>query len=357
MKEIGSEFWLTDITKEKYDYNTPTWLNLGNDNRLLLSGRTAIDYVLRDIMKNHKINTVYFPSYCCQSMIQPFENLGIKIIFYDVNYNGTLNFEIDTEQECDVFFAMNYFGFLEGRMDQYIKAFKKRNIIVIEDCTHSLLSEKPYNFQSDYIVASLRKWFPVISGGLAVKRSGRFEIRLKDETLEEMISIRKSAMLEKNQYINGNSNIIKKSFLEKYRIANEMLTHDFSLYDIDKISLQILHCINIESVINIRRDNVRTLYGKLQQNKSFNLMFHELQNGDCPIFVPIIFNNSSERNDLRTHLINKDVYCPVHWPEPSVFNGKSKSNINNKELSIVTDQRYDKTDMQYLLRRLEEFYE
>lgn len=355
MKEIGSEFWLNHNSEEIYDFELPPWLSFGADNKLLLSGRTAIDYVLRDILDRRRINSVYFPSYCCHSMFQPFIDHGIDIIFYDVDFEGELRFNINTTQECDIFFAMNYFGFSKGRMDSYIEEFKRRDIIVIEDSTHSLLSTKTYNAQTDYLIASLRKWFPVISGGLAVKFGGKFKINHKDTTLEEMVRIREIAMSQKREYLYGDSSIEKESFLKKYSDANEMLNKDYALYRIDRESYKILQNLNIESIIKRRKENAEILYNNLKQK--YHILFDELESGDCPIFVPIIFSSYLERDSLRSYLINKNVYCPIHWPKPDILSERNITNIYYKELSLIADQRYDSADMQYLVRRLDEFYE
>src|SRR5699024_10303670 len=145
--------WLTKDLSEKFNVGFPSWLNIGIDNKLFLSGRTAIDFVIKDIQNKTEVNSVYFPSYCCQSMLQPFLDVGIKVVFYDVDFHKGLKLNINENQQCDIFFAMNYFGFSSGRMDRYIEMFKQRNITVIEDFTHSLLSKVSYNDQSDYIVA------------------------------------------------------------------------------------------------------------------------------------------------------------------------------------------------------------
>ena len=83
MKELGSEFWLEKEYTDIINLSLPEWLKVGSDNKLLLSGRTAIYFVIKDIQKSKKVNTVYFPSYCCQSMLQPFIDLGINIVFYE----------------------------------------------------------------------------------------------------------------------------------------------------------------------------------------------------------------------------------------------------------------------------------
>lgn len=357
MIEIGSEFWITRETYKEYDLKIPSWLELGSDNKLLLSGRTAIDYVLKDIQKNKKVETVYFPSYCCQSMLQPFIDSGINIVFYDVYFEDELTFNINVNQECDIFFAMNYFGFLKGRMDSYIEEFKQRNIIVVEDSTHSLLSDKSNNNQSDYVIASLRKWFAILSGGLAVKTHGQFDIDASEETFVDMVGIRKIAMLEKGRYMNGDTSIEKARFLDKYRTSNNMLNKNYSLYSIDKESHQILQTTDLKTIIVNRKNNAKVLYEELLKNKRLKLLFPELESNDCPIFVPIILENKKERNMLREHLIKNDIYCPVHWPQPDILNKGNTNNINDKELSLINDQRYDYNDIEYLIRRINQIYE
>ena len=54
---------------------------------------------------------------------------------------------------------MNYFGYNDSSMDNYIKKFKERNIIVIEDITHRLLCNKNHSQNSDYLICSLRKLY------------------------------------------------------------------------------------------------------------------------------------------------------------------------------------------------------
>lgn len=357
MKEIGSEFWLTEDSKGISNYELPLWLNFGSDNKLLLSGRTALDFVLRDILKNRAVKTVYFPSYCCQSMLQPFVDHGIDFIFYNVDFDGALSVNINTLQECDIFFAMNYFGFTKGRMDNYIKQFKKQNVIVIEDVTHSLLSDKAYNPNSNYIIASLRKWFPIISGGLAAKSGGQFYTTLRNITLDEMISVRKKAMIEKRRFLNGDNSIRKEEYLSKYNQANESLNTDYSLYSIDNQSFEILQNLDVKSIARRRKDNAKILYDKIEINGNYQFLFRELEHEDCPIFVPIIFNNYLERNRVRSYLINNNVFCPIHWPKPSLVSENNDNSIYNKELSLIADQRYNEADMQYIIRRLGEIYE
>ena len=141
---------------------------IGKDRRFTLSGRTAIYYCLKNIICKRKIMKAYVPSYCCDSMIEPFLEFGIEIEYYRVYFDGGLKYDIEIREDVDLFLAMNYFGYSSTNMDQYIKKYKEQGTIVLEDITHSMFSTKRYSENSDYLIGSLRKWMPVLSGGIAI---------------------------------------------------------------------------------------------------------------------------------------------------------------------------------------------
>ena len=126
--EIGSEFWKFDGNLIKD--NSKFW-NLGKDTKFVLSGRTAIFYVLKNILKHKKIRKVYMPSYSCYSMIQAFKDLEIEVEYYDVYFNEILKYNIDLENDSDIFFAMNYFGYSDTNMESYIKNFYNKFVIEV----------------------------------------------------------------------------------------------------------------------------------------------------------------------------------------------------------------------------------
>ena len=78
MFEIGSEFEWEDI----HSNNEKCGLNILKRNSVLtFSGRTSIEVVLDNITD---INKAMLPSYCCDSMIEPFKKAGVDVCFYDV---------------------------------------------------------------------------------------------------------------------------------------------------------------------------------------------------------------------------------------------------------------------------------
>ena len=80
--EIGSEFWLEREVQPMKE----------RDGVYTLSGRTAIDVILQDILLKRSVKNVYMPAYCCDSMIAPFAARGIEVELYDVGFDGRFSY-------------------------------------------------------------------------------------------------------------------------------------------------------------------------------------------------------------------------------------------------------------------------
>ena len=345
--EIGSEYWEFD---GELNCNNRMFWEIGEDVKFTLSGRTSIYYVLKNILLKHNIQKVYMPSYSCSSMVLPFEEFGIEIEYYDVYYNDGIKYNINLEEECDIFFAMNYFGYSETNMEKYIQKFKEKGKIVIEDITHSVLTEKRYSIYSDYVVGSLRKWFPITSGGIAVSMNSKFDIDLKEDSNETLIEVKSNAMQKKKKYIENNTGA-KEEFLTQYAESNEILDNDYKDYPIDSKSFEIIMGIDLEKIKKQRNKNTKLIYNKLKNNYKINFLVEKYREEDCLLFVPILLNNTL-RNSLKEFLIQKHVYLPVHWPLDQKIN-----NIFDKELSIICDQRYSEEQISKYIELIVEFLE
>ena len=125
MREIGSEFW-TNCTNET-GFGIESYIPKGFNSFFLLSGRTALDIVVDDICMTNRIKKVYFPSYCCHTMLHPFVEKGIEIEFYSVVFkDGHFEFDYSLENDCDTVFLIDYFGFLNSETLN-IASIEKKN--------------------------------------------------------------------------------------------------------------------------------------------------------------------------------------------------------------------------------------
>ncbi|NLM45161.1 MAG: hypothetical protein GX201_14335 [Clostridiales bacterium] len=367
MKEIGSEFWLDRVnvkeSKTTIDISSilDGILNIGNDQRLLFSGRTAIDYVLQDISK--PIEKVYMPSYCCESMLQPFIDRDTKIDFYNVIVDDSgIKYLIDYKKDFDIFFATSYFGYSSSVMDSIIDILRERDVIIIEDITHRLLSKPNHCFKADYLIASLRKWFPLPSGGLAVKMNGHF---MKDNITSppaKLINKKINAMKQKAEYMayegyeSKFTRELKKSFLAAFSEFNSGIEQSYKNFSIDCVSVNLLAKIDVVDVKKKRCENAQYLHKRLKESKYIKFLFKEVDfERDCPLFVPIMVE-SSVRESLRNYLISNNIFCPVHWPIPRGHHLTTEiTKLYKQELSLICDQRYDHKDMKRITDVVEEF--
>ena len=68
--EIGSEFWIEKV---------PEKLLTERDGVYVISGRTAIDLSLQEILKKRQVMNVLMPAWCCNSMLAPFLDRNIEV--------------------------------------------------------------------------------------------------------------------------------------------------------------------------------------------------------------------------------------------------------------------------------------
>ena len=137
----------------------PCELIIDEHNRYLMSGRTCLDYIIKDLKLKKTIKTAYLPSYCSQSMIIPFFDNDISVRFYPVELvNQKIHYTIEEDHKCDVIVLLDYFGFHSQDLSKYASQERKQNHTIIIDCTQSFLCDYDYRSISDYYFISFRKW-------------------------------------------------------------------------------------------------------------------------------------------------------------------------------------------------------
>lgn len=332
MREIGSEFWLE---------REPETISTERDGCYVLSGRTAIDLIIQDIAKTRAVRSVYMPAWGCDSMIAPFLAHGSQIILYDVSFDGCLKCHTDGTDYTDIFYVTNYFGYENTLPIETVKKFKEKGAIILYDRTHSfLMDEDQYLTLADYSFASIRKWMGVIDGAVV---NGVNDYHLKPYPY---LDCKEKAMRMKRAFIDGDSNVDKKSFLNLYGEFGHHLAEDYHNYEMDDLSYVLYKTEDVAAMRHKRRENAQYLHENLKGVKSLC----ELTDKAVPLFVPVFFDTAEQRNAVRKKLIEAQIYCPIHWPKPAQISAELKANrIYDTELSLICDQRYDLADMDRLV--------
>ena len=169
-KSIGSDF---EIGFGNFFHRKRN--NLLKKSILLSSGRDCIYYILKSLNLKSR---VLLPSYLCNSMLVPFDELGVKYDFYNVDEN--LNIDITDlkkkiEKNTECVFVIHYFGVEQPKIRDIKEICEKNNlwpvlfyldrmqlislfcphhsykIVVIGDHTHLLISHCHQNYCTDFV--------------------------------------------------------------------------------------------------------------------------------------------------------------------------------------------------------------
>lgn len=341
--EIGSEFeWKEAIYDD--DHNI-TWLPQGMDYVFTFSGRTAIEVALNSIDKKKR---ALLPSYCCDSMIEPFRKQGIDYSFYLVEQSSCgIRIKINEEElaHADILLICNYFGFKSYFPQEVLQQFHKKGGIIIEDITHSLLSVAQFCDNSDFLVASLRKWGAILDGGYCCSMNSLLEKPTKLPSCE-FSKLKATAMHMKTAYLNG-ERVEKKAFLDMFSQSNLMLAAEYSGRLISTESYKLLNTWDIPLIKEKRIHNAVVLYDELIKLKNVKCLF-KISDMDCPLYVPVLVEHKN-RFEIRNYLTQHGIYCPIHWTCPK---DQPKSELYKTEISLICDQRYDTQDMRRIVEVL-----
>jgi len=339
-REIGSEFWNTEPKRENSIF--------------LLSGRTALDWIIRDILKEHTIHSALLPSYCCHTMIEPFYRHGIQVRFYDVfcDGKGWVSVDVPEVQKNEIFYFLTYFGFEKISGIQFDE-IKSQAEVIIEDCTHSWLTRNQLEC-SGYSYASYRKWTGFSGIAVATKSNGVFS-ELPNVRNDKYCNMRRDAFIMKRKFIEtGNGD--KKKFLSLLSEAEELLEEDYVGYLAEDRAVVELTNFDVQKTKDIRRENASILLQGLKGIPEVTLFYNELSGNEVPLFVPILVPN--DRSALRKYLIDKSIFCPIHWPLSSYHKAISNRarKLYEQELSLLCDQRYDAEDMNRIIECIRAYY-
>ena len=345
-KELGSEFW--KAPSRNIDTKIPF-----EKMQFALSGRTALDLVLRDLIAERGVRSICLPAYCCESMIQPFSRAGIKIRFYDVSPDiEGLQRDLPKNHGCDVVLLLDYFGFSQDETRELAEREHMNGTAVIMDCVQSMYSDPGFTAFADYVVTSWRKWF-FSCAGAAAKRSGDWVVKLGRHTNEQYVFLRREAAKKKEAYLeNGIGD--KQAFLDNFMKAEDLLDADFSDYAAEPESVDALRSLDIPFLRRQRRENAEVIYEALStiDDKRIHPLFPKVGAEDTPLFVPVLVEPAI-RSDLRQFLIQNQVYCPIHWPDARTGGGLT---LYAQELSLLCDQRYTTADIKWEMNLIKEFF-
>jgi hypothetical protein len=366
--EIGGffEFPKFDSIDNHHSSTYHYLINLYENYSFFRDGRQAIKAVLQntDEIKNRPC---YLPSYLPDSVIQPFKEMSLNISFF--GHEDPLKPILNTDIDNSLIFFIDYFG-TESVSNQEIRELLDRDNIVIMDLSHSIFDKNRFSIKHNdyYLIASLRKIFPIPDGGIVYHNNEKF---FSSDIFPKGYESELEAMALKYLDLNGinvgnvptqddkkldsvfEASYAKKpvgfnKYLEAIKKHYLALHHEYELkkqqkqvipQNIPAISLYILHNISHSNIINTRAKNLKFMYENIIYKNLFVFNFEDIKS---PYLLPLRFTSENERDFVKNSLIRDDIYPPILWDieEFVPYEYIYEHELSKRMLTLPIDQRY-----------------
>lgn len=328
------------------------------------SGREAIALALRSLTKLRPDLTkvCLLPAYMCDTVFPPFEREGFEIHFYHVNKELEVNEHelraLIEQINPGLLFIHPYYGVDTWRsMRPLLAKWKAQGVCIMEDVTQSYYLEG-VGAEADYVVGSLRKWYPVPDGGFVVS-----DEELTWETIEddqEFAKTRLKMLMDKWEYLYGNADVKKKkldkaAYLKQNLELEEQLDQYSGIRNISNDTAFILERTDEEDAKRRRSDNYGYLYDRLKNKTQFKPIITCSSKEAAPLYFAIY---AEKRDDLKSFLVAHEIYAPILWPigkENGPHLTAEEKYIYEHMLALPIDQRYGREEMQRIIEVMEEY--
>ena len=310
MKEIGGYFGLEESTRNEY-YPKLVALN---------TGRNALLYVL----KARKIEKIYIPYYLCDTVSEICKKYKYEFEYYHVDKSFKPIFSKPLKKS-EYIYIVNYFGQISNsELLKYKVEYKN----VIFDNVQAFFQKPVKGIDTIY---SCRKFFGVPDGSYLST-----EILLKKSLEQDVSSNRMSHIL-------GRFETTASDYYGLFQ-KNDESFYDLELKSMSKITHNLLKNIDYKSVKKIREQNFKFLDRALAQKN-----FLQLKQPKGPYCYPFLCRDGSK---LRNQLASHRIYIPTLWPNVLEMDLGFEKQYAQDILPIPCDQRYELSDMKYLVEKI-----
>ena len=294
---------------------------LHEDALALNCGRNCLAYLI----EARSIRKLLLPYYMCDSVFNVCEKLGVEMQFYHIDAQFR---PVDPAPEDDAWlYVMNYFGQLTPT---YLAELKAKYSRVIIDNAQAYFDEPLADTDTLY---TCRKFFGVADGAFLYTDAALARELPMDESFAHM------------QFLLGRFERTASEFYSENAANNERFD-DEPVKRMSKLTRNLLHGIRYEKVSERRTENFRLYHSKL---KEINQL--ALRETKGAFAYPLLIPSGAE---VRRSLQQKKIYIPTLWP--NVVADMPKDSLEYKYagdvLPLPCDQRYDQTDIDYIIQTI-----
>jgi len=292
-------------------------------------------------------DTVLLPSYTCGVEIDTILNCNINPVFYRVNKD--LLVDIDDllkkiNKNVKAILVTHFLGFPQP-IHEIKKICLKKNLFLIEDCAHALLSTYEGNYLGSYgdvSVFSVLKTLPIPDGGVLIINNKDIKYNHHPEKPNLFSTIFYVAIMLNRRTSSNNPSaketclrllsnglyhsmasfrlllvVFRKLFNQKglYLVRSDsyLFIRNLSSWGISSLSRNIINKTDFGKIKSIRQKNFEYLLNHFLKNERGILHFRKLPSGVCPLFFPIIIENAEKRGLIYNLLKEKGIITQPWW--------------------------------------------
>lgn len=337
-KVVGGKFGFPITFPQKPSF--PEFLT-GNP-ALLSNARSGIKLIIDQL----KPPQVWLPSYLCPTIISAIDQKISRINFFPISDSLTLVSDefLSLLRPHDLFLFIDYFGFPfdEG----IIEEVKHCGCTVLRDCSQALFFDFKNDKLSDFHLFSPRKFLGVPDGGILQMR---YNHMLNLTSLlppgDASFPFLFQALLLRREFdIYGGS----RAWFDLFKKGEAFFSP--GNYRMSELSEHLLHfAFNYHEIQLTRRQNFLYLLERLKHIALFSVLPESVVPLGFPIKVP-------DRDGLQKELFKYSIYPPIHWniaqAVPEEF--FQSHNLSQEIMTLPCDQRYDESDMEYIVNAIME---
>ncbi|MBT8046593.1 MAG: hypothetical protein KJN67_05460, partial [Pontiella sp.] len=280
---------MVDTSTDKYyggflEFETGLRNTVYHKNALALShGRACLAYIL----DQEKPRVVHAPFYTCGAMIDPIEERGIEIVYYNID-NALDPVGLPESVGADeLVIYINYFGLKSNTMERLTNQYDNR--LVADNC----MAFYSRQYGNAYTYNSCRKFFGVPDGSYLytpTPMENEFK-RYEGYRLDHLIS-----------RLRGDMDICYGQYLE-----NEE-AFDCNIYAMSALTERLMSTFDYDGVAERRHSNYLYIHERIGKYNRLQLLLEPMA---VPHYYPLFVAEAPDRRLLA----KERLFIPALWPD------------------------------------------
>ena len=359
------------------------------NSHLFFSGRYAFAGSLKALGLGAG-DKILFPSYNCGVELDPISYYRLEPVFYKINKNLLIDLEDLFQKitgQVKALLIIHYLGFPQP-VDEIKRICCEKNIFLIEDCAHALLSNymgRPLGSYGDASFFSLLKTLPVPNGGVLTINSKDFSCTRDQQSPSRLSTL--FSLVELSHLNTWDDDLALQESIQRFFRIGVYSTAKYAKYcvaafrkifnpgalylvrpddyffdqklvgwGISQSSMNIIQNTDFERVITSRRRNYQYLCDYFCSNDRVILPLQQLPTGVCPLFFPMMLKSEEIRRNLYDVLKNRGIVSHPWWSKfhPQVPWEKFPDAVELKQKLFGLPIHHD-LELSHLDRMIEEF--